>query len=118
MHDLTNARGVDLNRNFPLPAPQQPVWFDFDGWRTGSDDPSNPFYRGEHPLSEPESAAIAGLLDRVASSERPSRTLATFALRISGSTDSPGSAGVANDPPHRHGVVKVAVPRLEHLDSA
>ncbi len=62
----TNARGVDLNRNFPLPAPQKPVWFSFDGWRTGSDDPGNPFYRGEHPLSEPESQALAGLLDRVA----------------------------------------------------
>ena len=60
-----NARGVDLNRNFPLPAPQRPVWFSFDGWRTGSDDPDNPFYRGERPLSEPESAAIAELLERV-----------------------------------------------------
>lgn len=61
----TNAHGVDLNRNFPLPAPQKPVWFTFDGWRTGSDDPNNPFYRGTHPLSEPESAAIAGLFERV-----------------------------------------------------
>jgi hypothetical protein len=61
----TNARGVDLNRNFPLPAPQEPVWFTFAGWRTGSDDPANSFYRGEQPLSEPESVALAGLLERV-----------------------------------------------------
>ena len=61
----TNARGVDLNRNFPLPSPQRPVLYSFGGWRTGSDDPDNPFYRGERPLSEPESAALAGLLERV-----------------------------------------------------
>jgi hypothetical protein len=61
----TNARGVDLNRNFPMPAPQRPVLFSFDGWRTGSDDPANPFFRGERPLSEPESTAIAQLLERV-----------------------------------------------------
>ena len=57
----TNARGVDLNRNYPLPAPQRPVTFNLGGWRTGSAVPGNAFYRGAHPLSEPETAALAAL---------------------------------------------------------
>ncbi len=57
----TNARGVDLNRNYPLPAPQRPVTFALGGWRTGSAVPGNAFYRGTHPLSEPETAALAAL---------------------------------------------------------
>jgi murein tripeptide amidase MpaA len=56
----TNARGVDLNRNFPLPA-------GVDLSRlpgTGSLKPGAATYRGPAPLSEPEARALAELLDR------------------------------------------------------
>jgi len=47
-----NAHGVDLNRNFPY------------RWRAmGS--PSSTYYSGPRPLSEPESAAAAGLIARI-----------------------------------------------------
>ncbi len=66
LHELRrNAGGVDLNRNFPLPGPLRPVLSTLDGWRTGSDDPANPFYRGRAPFSEPETAALESLLLRV-----------------------------------------------------
>lgn len=48
-----NARGVDLNRNFPIPGP---VLIPID-W-AGSPDPKSVHYRGPAPLSEPETAAI------------------------------------------------------------
>jgi predicted deacylase len=53
----TNAHGVDLNRNFPMPFGRRraPIAF------AGSDDPENAFYRGPEPLSEPEAAAMAKL---------------------------------------------------------
>ena len=48
----TNARGVDLNRNFP--------WH----WRRHGY-PGDPHYSGQHPLSEPESQLLARLILRV-----------------------------------------------------
>lgn len=49
-----NAAGVDLNRNFPRPggasASRLPG--------AGSDRPGDATYRGPHPLSEPETAAL------------------------------------------------------------
>ena len=55
-----NARGVDLNRNFPRPfgAPASRLPF------AGSDRRGAATYRGPAPLSEPESAALDGLLAR------------------------------------------------------
>ena len=48
--------GVDLNRNYPI------------GWGLNSgssDDPCTNTYRGEHPFSEPESAAIAEFVGQI-----------------------------------------------------
>jgi protein MpaA len=47
-----NARGVDLNRNFP------------SSWRH-SGSPFSTFYSGPRPVSEPESRALARLIRRV-----------------------------------------------------
>lgn len=54
----TNAAGVDLNRNFPLPGGQRPTRLP----GAGSSTPGKATYRGAHPLSEPETAALDALL--------------------------------------------------------
>jgi len=56
-----NARGVDLNRNFPLPWGATPSRLP----GTGSHKPQALTYRGPAPLSEPESRHLASLLARV-----------------------------------------------------
>jgi hypothetical protein len=53
-----NARGVDLNRNWPLPAGTRRL--PLPG--AGSPRPGDATYRGEAPLSEPETAALDRLL--------------------------------------------------------
>jgi protein MpaA len=52
-----NARGIDLNRNFPR------------GWRRSS--PGSRYYGGRRPLSQPESRAAARLIRRL----RPRATI-------------------------------------------
>lgn len=55
--EITNADGVDLNRNFPE------HWkYDEEG---SSSVPSSETYRGTAPLSEPETQAMVGLMERV-----------------------------------------------------
>lgn len=57
----TNSRGVDLNRNFPLPYGTRPSRLGFVG--AGSDRPGDATYRGAGPRSEPETAALAALIE-------------------------------------------------------
>jgi hypothetical protein len=53
-----NQHGVDLNRNWPMPAGARRL--PLPG--AGSGTPGDPTYRGQHPLSEPETAALDVLL--------------------------------------------------------
>ncbi|MEZ4453528.1 MAG: M14 family metallopeptidase [Nannocystaceae bacterium] len=53
-----NHRGVDLNRNYPLPFGARPSRLP----GAGSSRPGDATYRGEAPLSEPETRALADLL--------------------------------------------------------
>ncbi|MBN2497066.1 MAG: hypothetical protein JXR96_20910 [Deltaproteobacteria bacterium] len=52
-----NARGVDLNRNFPMPCGASASWIP----GAGSTRPGAATYRGPHALSEPETAALDAL---------------------------------------------------------
>jgi hypothetical protein len=56
-----NARGVDLNRNFPLPPGKRRARLP----GAGSTDPRSATFVGEAPLSEPETAALGALCAEV-----------------------------------------------------
>ncbi len=55
-----NARGVDLNRNYPRPNGHRPSLVP----GSGSSRPGSATYRGPMPLSEPETTALDALCER------------------------------------------------------
>lgn len=61
-----NAHGVDLNRNWPWAPGVEDHWSPLSGTSRAR----TPWYRGPHPLSEPETQALASLVD-----QRPPRVL-------------------------------------------
>jgi hypothetical protein len=86
----TNARGVDLNRNFPVPDWQRRALSDYWVRRTGR----NPRrYPGSAPLSEPESRWLA----REIESFRPHAIVSVHAphgvVDFDGPPEGPGSLG-------------------------
>lgn len=56
-----NADGVDLNRNWPWPPGAEDHWSPLSGTRSTR----TPWSRGPHPLSEPETAGFAQLLEEL-----------------------------------------------------
>jgi hypothetical protein len=66
------SRGVDPNRNFPFEdAGEGRSTGRRASWNAASARPGSAYYRGPHPLSEPECAALAALAERL----RPSAAL-------------------------------------------
>lgn len=51
--DRKNSNGVDLNRNFPAL------------WGLGATDPTDGYYRGTEPFSEPETEYLASILNEI-----------------------------------------------------
>lgn len=84
----TNARGVDLNRNFAVPAHAEPSWHPFSGSRLRG----SPHYRGEAAWSEPETRALRDL----ALAERPFLALGFHS--IGGLVLHPSSCSAAVNP--------------------
>lgn len=70
-----NANRVDLNRNWPFPGDVVDHWLPISGTRVRW----LPWYRGRGPLSEPETAALARLL------EEETRPFALLNLHSTGS---------------------------------
>jgi hypothetical protein len=58
------SNGVDPNRNFPSPKRCRSGSGRGAAWNSARGRPGSAYYRGPHPLSEPETAALARLCER------------------------------------------------------